>query len=63
MVEEAEWDQVRLVIDRIINSPNKLRSNLDAAVAFVRSAEDRSKGRRLTSDILEYIQEVRLLIV
>jgi len=58
LVEEAEWDQVRLVIDRIINAPNKLKSNLDAALAFVTPAEDRSKGRQLIADILEFIQEM-----
>lgn len=62
LVEDAEWEQVRVVIDRIINSPNKLKSNLESALAFVNDANDRSKGRRLIVDILEFIQEAKLLV-
>jgi len=61
LVEEAQWDEVRVVVDRIVGSSNKIRSNMESVVAFLARDEDRARGRALILEVMEFVQEVHVL--
>jgi len=58
LIEEADWAALRLIIDRIINLPNKLKTNLENSVAFLEDEDLRRRGRGLSGEILEFVQEM-----
>eukprot|EP00210_Caulerpa_lentillifera_P004002 g3818.t1 len=58
VIEEANWDALRLIIDRILNPPNKLQSNLESSIVFLDDEDLRRRGRGLGREVLEFVQEM-----
>lgn len=59
LVEDAEWDQVALVLNRIQKTPNNIRQNLEGAVAYMDTRTKRETGLHLAQETMEHLEQVR----
>jgi A/G-specific adenine glycosylase len=58
IVQEAQWDDLRFVLERIQGPPNNIRDNLFSAAAALPDGSKRDKAKTLAADILEYVAQI-----
>lgn len=63
LVNEGEWDQVLLVLERVNNSPNYIRRNLEGAMGYISSRDNREKGSKLIQEFMEHLEQVCTCII
>lgn len=58
IIEDAQWDQLRLVVSRIERTPNNARQNLDNVVALIEDTKTAEKARVLAAELFEYLDSL-----
>ncbi|GMH38111.1 hypothetical protein BSKO_05995 [Bryopsis sp. KO-2023] len=58
LVENGEFQEVVLVLDRITGPPNNVKQNLEGAVRSMDTKEKREEGSKLAKDIFEYLEQI-----
>lgn len=59
-MENAEWDSVRIAIDRIKNNPNNLKDNMKSAAVLLTDRNDREMAQGIILNVMEYLNNVIL---
>eukprot|EP00877_Chromochloris_zofingiensis_P008227 jgi/Chrzof1/3658/Cz13g04020.t1 len=58
IIENAQWDNLRLILPRIKGSPGNIEENLYNAVSLIQDGKAAAKAEALVGDIMEYLDKV-----
>lgn len=58
IIQDAEWDQLRLVLSRVQGTPNNAQQNLNNVVALLDDSNTRSKAQKLAFEINDYLNDM-----
>ncbi|KAK9864586.1 hypothetical protein WJX84_004795 [Apatococcus fuscideae] len=58
IVNNGEWEQLSILLDRVQNQPNFMKTNLKSAIGGLETRERREQAEALSSSIREYVDQI-----
>ena len=58
IIADADFRTLRIVLPRVLGTPNDAKQNMDSVVALIEDARTAEKAEKLANEFIEYIDSM-----